>query len=56
MDITINVNVGTEETAQSVPDIKIKKSKTKLGKKSVLEMPEEQTQDKPNQILSMMGL
>lgn len=55
MDITINVNVGGE-SSESVPDIKIKKSKTKLGKKAVLEMPEEQTQDKPNQLLQLMGL
>jgi hypothetical protein len=55
MDITINVNVGSEN-AEETPDIKIKKSKTKLGRKAVLEMPNDQTQDKPNQILSMMGL
>lgn len=58
MNITINVNVGKDdaEIESDEPKVKILNSKTKNGRKSVLRFPEDQTQDRPNELLKMMGL
>lgn len=53
-NITININVGPEEM-DTEPKIKVDKSHTKHGKKSVLKMPYSEPGEKSNKILDMLG-
>jgi hypothetical protein len=55
MDIIVNISVGEDE--EGTPKVKVKNSKTKHGKKSVLELPQTQeTNEKGNPLLNMMGI